>query len=508
MKHVLTKEQTRTADTYAINELGISSGILMENAARSAFEYLRLTTDTSDRILILCGSGNNGGDGFALSRHLWVNDYRNLKVILLGSTEKMSPESFANYKTAHQIQIPIYENPEKGFFSDLVYESDVIIESLIGVGADEYLRGEIPKILAQINLSDAYKVAIDIPAGLNADTGNSHMNAFKADLTLTMFAAKLGMYLNSGPQLCGEIIVFNLGSPLLIPQDNNYMVHDNESVREYLGKRAIDTDKFDYGRIVVIAGSKSMPGAAALTANAAIKSGAGLVELLTTYVHPAVLPEIITYCLESNADGTLSISNEKFIIQRIEKADTVVIGPGIGANSGTIDMLADVIANSIGKKIIIDADGLRCVGKLKKMNNNIIITPHTYEFSRLIQLEPEQAKADLLNYSKEFASHNNCVLLVKSKPTIVTNGVNTFLNVAGNPGMATAGSGDVLTGIIAGLSYQIKDTLLNASIGAYLHSRAGDLYADEYDQITLTASSILEFLPKALKSVNHNILVK
>lgn len=501
MKHILTIEQTRNSDEHAIRELGISSSILMENAARSTYEHLTKKIRKNHRILILCGSGNNGGDGFALSRHLFVNGFTNLRMIFWGLKEKMTPETNANYTAAQKMLIPIYENPEKGLFADLLNESDVIIESLIGVGANENLRGEIPSILAQVNLKNAFKVAIDVPAGLNADIGKAHRNAFRADLTLTMFASKLGMYVNDGPNLCGNIEICLLGAPILQPVSDNFLILDDNAVIELLGKREPDTDKFSYGRIVVISGSESMPGAAALTANSAIKSGAGLVELLTTTLHPATLPEVISYKLKPNTDGTISDFNEDIIAERIEKADTVVIGPGIGNNESTINMLVKLYSTYKHKKYVIDADGLRGIAKLQSLSDNTIITPHIYEFSKLINKEPKVAKANLIKYAKEYAQKTNIILLVKSRPTVITNGNTTFLNTGGNPGMATAGSGDVLTGIIAGLSNQIQSPLLCTAVAAHLHSRSGDLYAEQNDPISLTASSLIDYLPQAINSV-------
>jgi NAD(P)H-hydrate epimerase len=336
---------------------------------------------------------------------------------------------------------------------------------------------------------------------LNADTGKAHRNAFRADLTLTMFASKLGMYVNDGPNLCGNIEICLLGAPILQPVSDNFLILDDNAVIELLGKREPDTDKFSYGRIVVISGSESMPGAAALTANSAIKSGAGLVELLTTTVHSATLPEVISYKLKPNTDGTISDFNEDIIAERIEKADTVVIGPGIGNNESTINMLVKLYSTYKHKKYVIDADGLRGIAKLQSLSDNTIITPHIYEFSKLINNEPKVAKANLIKYAKEYAQKTNSILLVKSRPTVITNGNTTFLNTGGNPGMATAGSGDVLTGIIAGLSNQIQSPLLCTAVAAYLHSRSGDLYAEQNDPISLTASSLIDYLPQAINSV-------
>lgn len=501
MENILTIEQTREADAFAITKLGISSQILMENAARSSYEILKETIFKHDNIAIFCGVGNNGGDGLAIARHLFATGHKRLKIFLFGAISKMSPETKFNYDVVTNLQIPMFENVENSFIVDVLQESDVVIEALIGVGADENLRGTLPELLRLLNFADALKIAIDVPAGLNADTGFAHRDAFSADMTLTMFAPKLGIFLNDGPGHCGKVINCNLGAPLNVGQNNRYYRLDDASAKNILGHRESRSDKFDYGRVVVFAGSDNMPGAAALTANSAIKSGAGLVELLTTNVHPMLLPEVIAYRMKSNTDGTISPENLDTIVQRFEKADSIIIGPGIGNNDSTLDLVKSLITNFTTKRIIIDADGLRALKIGTKLNHNVILTPHIYEFARLANISIEEINKDLIKYTKQIAVSLNCNILLKSHPTFITDGDTCFLNTGGNPGMATAGSGDVLSGIIGALACQGGNLLLSSAVAAYIHSRAGDLYTSENEQITLTASTLIKYLPKSFKSV-------
>jgi NAD(P)H-hydrate epimerase len=413
----------------------------------------------------------------------------------------MSAETRVNYDIVRKMQIPMYENVELSFVFEILKESDIVIESLIGVGADENLRGNTPALLKLLNYADAMKIAIDVPAGLNANTGRAHIDAFSADITLTMFASKLGMFLNDGPNHCGEIIVCNIGAPLHLPQENSYLCLNDESAREILGIREQNSDKFEFGRVLVIAGSDSMPGAAALTANSAIKSGAGLVELLTTSVHPALLPEVIAHKLKANPDGTISADNKDLILSRCIKATSIVIGPGIGTNESALKMFNEIISKFPEIPIVIDAEGLRILDNEFKSNKNLILTPHIYEFSKLAVQSVDEIQKDLIGIAKEFATNHHCTLLLKSHPTIITNGDRTILNIGGNSGMATAGSGDVLSGIIGTMAGQSDDLINSTSLAAFVHSRAGDLYSAENDEYTLSASSIIDYLPAAFKSI-------
>jgi NAD(P)H-hydrate epimerase len=500
MKYLLSKEQVKNADSAAIKNFGISSAILMENAARSAFEIIKDKIARNHHILIICGSGNNGGDGFALARHLFINGFSKTRILFHGSIEKMSEETKANYNIAINLKI---DTDNINIAEDLdVYEfkADCIIESLIGVGADENLRGLTVDILRKANKTKALKIAIDIPAGLNADTGKAHPDAFRADITTTMFSQKTGMYLHEGENLCGDVHIANLSAPQKIIYSNSTnFILETEDIRDYLYPRFSDTSKFDYGRILIIAGCKQMPGAASLCSNAAIKSGAGLVELITPSIHPALLPEIMPTLVESTSDGTISPKCYKMLFDKCCKADVIAIGPGIGRNTATLTLVKSIIDEfSSYKSMVIDADALRVINTSSVLNRNVIITPHHYEFCFTFGLKPSEIEGREYELAKFYAKKLNCNILFKSRPTIITNGEKSFLNIYGNPGMATAGCGDVLTGIIASMIGQGVETLHAGALGSLIHSLAGDSYAKKYNQESLTASELINQL-KELK---------
>jgi NAD(P)H-hydrate epimerase len=500
MKYLLTKEQVKNADSTAINNYGISSAILMENAARSTYEIIKDKITFNSNILIICGSGNNGGDGFALARHLYVNDYKKIRILFHGSIEKMSPETKANYDITLNLKIEINNINNNEELESYNFQSDCIIESLIGVGADENLRGITVDILKNANKTKALKIAIDIPAGLNADTGKAHRDTFRADITPTMFSQKIGMYLHEGRSHCGDIQIANLSAPnRIISNNSNNFIMESEDIRDYLYPRFSDTSKFDYGRLLIIAGCSQMPGAASLCANAAIKSGAGLVELVTPSIHPALLPEIMPTVVESTSDGTISPKCRKMLFDKCCKADVIAIGPGIGRNSATLSLVKSIIDEfSSFKSMVIDADALRVINSSSVLNKNVIITPHHYEFCFMFGLKPSKIEGNELVLAKEYAKQLNCTILFKSRPTVITDGEKSFLNIYGNPGMATAGSGDVLTGIIASMIGQDVDTLYAGALGSLIHSMAGDNYAKKYNQESLTASELINQL-KELK---------
>lgn len=500
MKYVLSKEQVIEADEKAINEFGIPSGILMENAARSAADIIKNILPSlfegkfyRRHVLILCGSGNNGGDGFALARHLH-EDY-NVYVFWIGDESKMSSETRINFNVLEKLNIFCQKIEQEKDLNYLNFNAECVVESLIGVGGNEYLRGLIVAILQKANKSAAIKVAIDIPAGLNPNSGYSHHDAFKADHTITMFAPKQGLYLNNGVELVGEIHTANLGvSSKIVKAISNIKIIENDDVTRMLPTRNSKSTKFNFGRIAIVAGSAKMSGAAVLTANAAIKSGAGLVELITPKYNSNISPNVITHEISTD-NGFFSKKNYDEVLKYIEKCNVVVFGPGIGSDSQTtlfIKKLYETLNESAVK--ILDADALRFLNIEYKCKENTVITPHFIEFSRVCNVPLKDVLEDSLNNALTVSSKMNCIVLLKNKPTIITDSKQTYLNIYGNPGMSTAGSGDVLSGIIAGIAAQKLDLLSATALAAFLHSKAGDIYAEKYNQISLTATDLIENL--------------
>jgi len=494
MIYLLSPQEMRIADNFAIDKNKIPGILLMENAARSAADTYRslFSSSKATTTLIFCGVGNNGGDGFALARHL--KEDTNVFIFVLGDVSKMSEETKTNFLICEALDIPINFIKSEDDILKINLNVDYIIDALIGVGAGDNLRGLIITLLSIINDSYAIKVAIDLPSGLNSETGVAHQSAFKADYTITMFAPKKGMYLNKGPILCGEIFVANLGTPKTTFKElaTTYIL-EKKDVAKKLPQRKKNSSKFNYGSVLIIGGNDDMPGSIALTANAAIKTGAGIVRLITTKQHPSVLPEIIVSEVKKTEEGTIAYENFDFICSLAEKSNVIAIGPGSGINSETIELYNSLIEKyKDTKKIIIDADGLRAINSSSILSKNVVLTPHLVEFSRTFSKSSLEIMENIEFSVRNQATINKCTILLKNVPTVISDGCLTYYNNGGNSGMATAGSGDVLTGIIASLAAQGLSTIDATAIGAFIHSMAGDLGSAEYSEYSLTASNMID----------------
>lgn len=503
MIFILTPEEMSLADKAASVDYNIPSALLMENAARSSAIYIKEILQekgfTDAKITFFCGSGNNGGDGFALARHL--ADYYDVEVFWIGDETKMSPETYANFLAVNKIGIPIRKLNSTQEIEQLEIRTDCVVDALIGTGGNENIRGFALDMLKKLKTVNAIKIAIDCPTGLNSATGAANEYCFDADYTITMFATKLGMVLNDGIEKCGEIRVASLGAPMKILESiAKTFAFEDTDVKDLFPKRRRISSKFDYGRVLIISGSKQYPGAAALTANASVQSGAGLVRLATTYFHSALFPEVIQIKLPETDDGTISEKSFECLKSEIEKADSVAIGPGIGSNSETLELIRKVV-ECIGdrKPLVIDADALRIVEPTMKLSKNVVLTPHTGEFSRFSKAERKDVERNSYFIAKEWAEKFECIIHLKYVPSITTDGNFTYLNLAGNPGMASGGSGDVLTGIIASFLARGMAPLVATALAAFVHSRAGDVYAEEFGYETLTPSVLIDFLRKVLQ---------
>ena len=291
-----------------------------------------------------------------------------------------------------------------------------------------------------------------------------------------------------------------MGAPQSIVRDlSNTKVFEEEDLYKILKVRDRNTSKFNYGRVLIIAGSENMPGAAALCANACINTGAGLVELMTPQIHSALLPEIMPTLLQKNTDGGVAYSNIEKIKTAISKATVLAIGPGIGISEDSTKLILEIIEEYKYEKVmVVDADGLRAINSNSQLTPNIILTPHEIEFSKMFDIPLIELRANTEKYVREYAKKLNCIILLKGVPTIIANSDTAFYNIDGNPGMATAGSGDVLTGIIAGIFAQKISATMSAVAGAFLHSATGDAIAFEEGEYSITASKLIENLWKIL----------
>lgn len=504
MKCVLSVEEMRKVDETAINVYGISSALLMENAAHSSADYIKAIFKEynleNPKVYLFCGSGNNGGDGFALARHMY--NFAKVLIFWIGDESKMTPETYSNFESAKKIGLPILKLSSEDDCRNIDLDCDCIIDGLIGVGGSENIRGLALELLKKFKDYDRLKIALDVPTGLNSDTGKANEFCFYSNFTITMFAIKLGMLLNDGPEKCGKILAASLGAPeFTLKNFSNKFVLEDEDIGKIIPKRKRISSKFDYGRVLIIAGSKRFPGAAALVANSCISSGSGLVILATTSFHYSLLPEVIQFPVSPTDEGTISLRAFDELKSEIEKSDVIAIGSGLGTNPETMKFVRDIVAQfAEKKKIVIDADGLKAFDTKYKFNKNVVLTPHTGEFALLTKMDRKEIENNVFDFATKFAKEFNCNIHLKYVPSISTNGEISYINPYGNPGMATGGSGDVLTGIIASMLAKGIDSLEATATASYLHSKAGDLFFSTYGPESLTASVLIENLKKVFRS--------
>jgi NAD(P)H-hydrate epimerase len=509
----------RLADDYAMQTLGIPAPILMENAARAAFDISRCLLKKfmahhrrkRPQILVLCGSGNNGGDGFVLARH-WSHE-ADVHVIWCGAEEKMSEETRGNLTLLKTHTIPTThcntaEILNSEAIQHLFREADCIVDALIGNGGNEHLRGIVPEILRTVRKthhSGRLAIAIDIPSGLNAETGKAHTDCFRADATVSMATLKTGLLLNDAPDFTGECFTVPIGIPLaFLEKQATVRVIERSDIPTFFLPRPRRSTKYDFGAVAVIGGTAAMPGAPALAANACIGAGAGLVRLYAPCIHPSLKPEVMAQTLPSDESGIITRSALPFLEEAIEKHSVIIIGPGLGNSPYTLDFIREMIRHIPPEKpVVIDADGLRAVrtvddtGKdsFVPLHTNTVLTPHRGEFAHLTGCDYGTIPETAQTLAPEWAAKIGCTILLKNVPTIITDGRQSFWNTSGNAGMATAGSGDVLAGMIgAFLAQRLAhgwEFLETVALAAYCHGAAGDAAAALSGQQSVTASSII-----------------
>ncbi len=473
MNYVITRQQMYDLDSKTMNEYGISSEKLMETAGYTSYlKMVKYLDATKGRVLVLCGHGNNGGDGFVIAR--WLDKVSfDVKILFKGSKANMSPETLDNYKLCIKAGIEIIELNQESLHKELEGRTQAIVDALLGIGFSGELKGDLAGCISQINEQDAIRIAIDIPTGLDADNGISKL-AFKADYTYTMASIKRGMILNDGLLYCGKIEVIDIGIP------NKFYYNSNEQYAELkeeldLPKRRINSHKGDYGRALIIAGSKAFTGAAILASRSCVRIGAGLIKLLhqpgLESIFETSLLEVMTSSYDTSRFGEM-----------LESSDVVLIGPGLGINPSSQSLLERVIQEYSGR-LIIDADGLTLLSRnmaiLNKAKCQILLTPHLGEFARLNSSSISEVKKDVIGYGQELVSKYKISILIKSSTTVCLNQEKCAYIVSGNDGLSTGGSGDVLAGIITGLCSQgmeLWDSAVNASfyLGKLAEKIAGE----------------------------------
>ncbi|MFC1725326.1 NAD(P)H-hydrate dehydratase [candidate division KSB1 bacterium] len=513
MKNVVTSAEMRSIDKSTIEGLGIPGPVLMERAGiavtNTVLKFLEVYG--GNRVAIFCGKGNNGGDGFVAARELFRNNV-NIEVFLFASKDEIKGDARLNLDIYEKLGLEINYITDPDELKDMKIKSDIVVDALLGTGVKGKVEGILGRAIQFIN--DSYKpvIAVDIPSGLNADTGTFEGDCIKAEVTITMGLVKRGLILPPGKECSGEIFVADIGFPDSVIEEKNITVKilEEDDIVKYIPPRHLDVHKGDFGKIFVLAGSAGYTGAAYMACESMMKTGAGLVvlgipESLNTIMETK-LTETMTVPLPETAEKSLSLKGLEQILSRIEWADIFVLGPGISRNKETQKLILEIFKN-IEKPTIIDADGLYPfkdnLDLLKNFKSELLITPHEGEFSRLFGLESEMIYHDRIEILREKRKYLNCTILLKGTTTITAvPGNEAIVNLTGNPGMASGGTGDVLTGIIAGLAAQNVSFPRSAAVGAFIHGFTGDLGAEELGELPLNATDLISYIPQILQKLN------
>ncbi|MGL5206212.1 MAG: NAD(P)H-hydrate dehydratase [Acidaminococcaceae bacterium] len=509
-------EEMKEIDNAVTREFGLPGLLLMENAGRdvAATAESILEDCHGKRIVVFAGKGNNAGDGFAAARTL-LNRGAQVTVILLADMNSYSGDAFIQLEVLRKCNPFIFNlnNEQDWDKAKIAGElADLVIDGLLGTGFHGELNADFARAVELINSVAAPVLAIDIPSGVEPDTGKVARIAVKADVTVTIAMPKPGLYLYPGAEYAGEIMVAEIGIPevLLAEADSKNELVTRSLAKTKLPFRQGNAHKGMAGRVAVLAGSPGFTGAAALCSFAAVKAGAGLVTLLTPLssqnILAAKLNEVMVQGLIERLPGVLGGGAVGDVRHWLEKSDVLAVGPGLGTSEATKEVIRDIL-QGCGKPVVIDADALTALVEnteiLLRMKCPKIITPHPAEMARLIGAETADVDADRLAVASLYAVEWQTVVVLKGAPTVVAapDG-SVYINTTGNEGMATGGCGDVLTGIIAALLGQGLSAADAAVLGVYLHGLAADFVA-ENGKIGLAAGQISEFLPRARQMVEE-----
>jgi NAD(P)H-hydrate epimerase len=488
----------RERDRHAIDDLGIPGLVLMENAARGAAEIIagRLGTVEECRVAILCGRGNNGGDGLAVARHLAILGADPL-CILLHSPDQYTadPEVQLRIITASRLcQVVTWDE------LDGRESFDAVVDALLGTGASGELRPPYADAVAWGNDQEGLKVAIDIPTGIDADTGTSGGVCFDADLTVTMGALKPGLLLGAGSDASGDLYVAHIGAPPEIYLDVSTELLDRGRGRDGQPALGAESNKYDRGKALIVAGSRGMTGAGVMASESALRFGAGLVvfampDAAAAVMPQSITPEIMTRLLPSGNDGAFSADAVEAIAPELGSYNVVAVGPGLSKSEAAAAMVRRLVSTA-PCPVVLDADGLSAFAgapeDLRDHASDIIITPHHGEMARLLGIGKEEIAADPLGIARSAAERTGAIVVLKGAPTVVAlpNG-RAWINGAGNPGMATGGTGDVLTGAIASLVAQTRDAIEGTLAAVFLHSFAADIAVEKTTERGMIATDII-----------------
>jgi NAD(P)H-hydrate epimerase len=517
---VVTSQEMGEIDRRTIEEFGIPGQVLMERAGMAVASKIR-ELFVQRKTIVLAGGGNNGGDGLVVARELFHSGWH-VKVLLFAKQNKLSPDCLSQLRSARQAGVPV--EVRTGITGGDLH-SALVVDALFGTGLNKEIKGNLAEVISSLNRSDSPVLSVDIPSGISADSGQVMGVAVKADYTVTFGLPKRGHFLYPGAERTGRLYIEHIGFPeeLLTSDKLTVELLEKRYIAQLVPERPRYSHKGDYGHVLIVAGSKGKTGAAFMAAKACMRGGAGLVTLgvpesLGDIVQSRVTEEM-TLLLPDAGDGTLSSKASSAILKFLaERADVLCIGPGMGVSDETMKLLPALITSSRAA-MVIDADGINSIVDITlfgKAQAPVILTPHPGEMARLLnkkesllrkgsrksgvkelrnQIEEERI-ATALSFSQETGTY----LLLKGVPTVLAEpGGSAYINPTGNPGMATGGTGDVLTGMVSSFMAQGMNPADGAILGMYMHGLAGDIAAGKKGEYSLIASDIIDSLPEAFK---------
>lgn len=507
MKYLVTGSQAKAIDTYTIEQTGIPSLVLMERASLAVAEAVqsliaRANLSGSVKIAAVCGSGNNGGDGIAAARILHTMGC-DVTIFLAGHQDKISADCQKQLAIAEKLSVPIGKGMDLCAYN-------IIIDALFGIGLNRPVEGSASDWIVAMNTAadkGGRIISVDMPSGIHTDNGQVMGIAVHAVQTITFGYVKMGLILYPGAEYAGEIVCRDIGfDPEAELVGRQYVTYTEEDGQR-LPKRLADSHKGTYGHVLVIAGSKNMAGAAYFSASAAYKMGAGLVTVYTPESNRCILQQLLPEAvLKTYPDAQEDFSE---LAKQLPSYQAIVLGPGLGQSMTAENIVRTVTACDLQVPCIIDADALNILSRhkewLEKITGSVAITPHMKELSRLTGHNIQYLKENLVQVCEVFMRAYGVICIAKDTRTmIIDNSKTIYVNLSGNNGMSTGGSGDILTGMIAGLCSQHMPLCDAARLGVYLHGRAGDIAASNKGFHSVTASDILNAIPELLKEITMN----
>ncbi len=512
----------RNIDRRASEKYGIPALLLMENAAHG---ILRVIEDTfgpvkNRRITIVCGKGNNGGDGLAVARLLFNRGAR-VQALLLAEPKELKGDAEINLKIALKMGVDIQSKISTGNSPGNLFDiwdvrnslnhSHVIIDAIFGTGLSSNIKDEHLEIIELINNSNRPVISVDIPTGINSDTGEIMGAAVRATATVTFAIPKRGHFLYPGSDFTGKLHIADISIPDTATEEEGIYLSllTEDDMSELIQDRLANSHKGNFGHVLVVAGSIGKGGAAAMTSLSCLKSGAGLVTLATPEgVQPVIagkITEVMTYPLTETDEKTIALQAIDTILELSKDKEVIAIGPGLTTNKDTAELVRRFIKN-VNATVVIDADAINAINDhleiLKERKAHTVLTPHPGEMARLIGKTSSEVQQNRIGIARDFAVQYSVYLVLKGANTVIAgpSGV-VYINPTGNPGMATAGTGDALTGIIAGFIAQGLDISSAVRLGVYLHGLAGDLAAGEKGMIGMIAGDLIDRIPEAIRQL-------